>query len=236
LGASHGTHEIDGRRLAEQRDAIHLSPVRNDRESAAAGLGRNTGGGAGVDAPSDREPSQLTLERVATILVPGAVANRRLTCFRAASVNSIADTLTISFGSNQLACAWAVYSMTTSICPDQRGKRDRPAGNLDVAECAGAFSGAYMFADPARSTLAGALMLRLARAVDAGSGLAEIDERQMPAILGHWRPRIGSAARLRRAGPGSAPPMRRRSCSSSSARGSCSLLNLYRLWPRIASW
>jgi hypothetical protein len=100
-------------------------------------------------------------------------------------VNSIADTLTISFGSNQLACAWAVYSYDDVDLSGPNGASAIGQQATSTSLNAQAHSAALnMFADPARSTLAGALMLRLARAVDAGSGLAEIDERQMPGNLG----------------------------------------------------
>src|SRR5262245_1317159 len=146
----------------------------------------NTGGGAGVDAPMPiASRASHTLELVDTILVPGAVANRRLTCFRAASVNSIADTLTISFGSNQFACAWAVYSYDDVDLSGSNGANAIGQHATSTSLNAQAHSAALnVFADPARSTLAGALMLRLSRAVEAGSGLAEIDERQMPGNLG----------------------------------------------------
>jgi hypothetical protein len=134
----------------------------------------------GTPAPPTVSGNGLVWQQVQTVL-GGALANRRLSCFRAMGPAPTAGPVTFDFGDQiQDLCAWSIVEFTDvdtggasgagAIAQSQVGTSPGSAVTLTLAPSA----------DPTRNATVGAVLLELvnnvARQVTPGAGFTEIHE------------------------------------------------------------
>ena len=133
-------------------------------------------GGAAAPIPA-ANGNGLTWVQVASVDLAG-LPDSRLTCLRAMGAAPVAGVLTFDFGgAAQTLCAWSVfeYDNIDESGSDGSGALAQFVTNSGTGTTLPVLLGPL--ADPAKSTVAGAIVVEASVAVSPGAGLSQIDQQ-----------------------------------------------------------